>query len=139
MSRKGFALLMVLLVVSSVLSTMALLAQGVAWHQHGEAQRQAWHRARLLALGAINIAQYQIAQGQTAQLAALTLPSDTIAEADISRYQSKLKMPNVSGISLASDEKLLLGYDSKTKQALSYCEISRGSQVLSRIWLKVKI
>ena len=139
MCRKGFALLLVLLVVSSVLSTMALLAQGVALHQHGEVQRQAWHRARLLASGAVSLAQYQIAQGQAAQVAALSLPSDTIAEADISRYQAKLKAPSVSGINLASDEKILVGYDAQSKQVLGYGEINQNGRVLSRIWLKQKI
>lgn len=137
MSRNGFALLIVLLVIANIAGVMALLVQTVSWHTQGEAQRQAWHRARLLAMGGMAVIQSQRAQGEA--VANLSLPSGSIAESDIDRYLSSLAAISVAGITMASDEKLLLGYDSATQQALVYCEIGAENPPISRLWLKVKI
>ena len=135
----GFALLLVLLVLSSVISGMTLIARTAAWHTQGELQRRAWQRARLLALGGIQVCKYQMAIGRSGLLGSLTLPAGNIEEGNIATYKSKMRAANVSGITVDSDESLLIGYDSKSKQALSYVEITHKKAVISRIWVKQKI
>ena len=139
-TSRGMALLVVLFIGTTILSSAAWLAQRSAWQTQGEQQRQNWQRARLVAYGGIQFIKFNLNSSAKLSIAAPKLPKAPIDPSDWDRYKAKLTPLQTASVSLPTDINLWVGYDTATKQGLSYSELhDKQGKVLSRVLCKQNI
>jgi hypothetical protein len=139
-NSKGIALLMVLFIGTAILSSAAWLAQRNGWQTGGEQQRQAWHRARLVAYGGVDFVRFNLKTTSPVSIASLKLSKAPIEAADWEKTKNKMTAVQTPLLPLPTRCRLWLGYDATTQQAVSYCELAdTKGKVLTRVLCKAYI